>query len=198
MGRRFRRVVGLVMLATWASGCAPKAPPQPAPAPVGMPNPPARGVSGPETPHLSNPDLVKAFTSRGFDAREEGAGVVIYLPTVYLFAFDKSDVDAKARTQLHEIASLLVEPMLAGRRVTVEGHADGVGSRRYNQELSDARAHAVMAVLEAGGIAQARLRSRAYGKDRPLEPNRLNGEDNPEGRARNRRVALVIETVDAK
>jgi outer membrane protein OmpA-like peptidoglycan-associated protein len=134
------------------------------------------------------------FASRGLDAREEGDGVVLYLPTVYLFAFGKSDVDAPAQTQLREIAALLVEPMLAGRTVTVEGHADGVGSRRYNQSLSEARARAVIAVLEAGGVARDRLHSRAYGKDRPLEPNRTaGGDDNPDGRARNRRVALVIE-----
>jgi OOP family OmpA-OmpF porin len=124
--------------------------------------------------------------------------VVVYLPTVYLFAFGKSDVDTGARARLLEIASLLAEPMLAGRSITVEGHADGVGSRRYNQQLSEARAHAVMAVLQTGGVAKARLGSRAYGKDRPLEPNQVDGKDNPDGRARNRRVALVIESPDAK
>ena len=72
---------------------------------------------------------------------------------------------------------------------------DGVGSRRYNQSLSEARARAVIDVLHAGGVARDRLHSRAYGKDRPLEPNRTAaGDDNPDGRARNRRVALVIET----
>ena len=84
--------------------------------------------------------------------------------------------------------------MLAGRRITVEGHADGVGSRRYNQTLSEARARAVIAVLEAGGVAGDRLHSRAYGKDRPLEPNRLaerRGQSRrprpqPPGRARHR------------
>ena len=184
----------LVLAAAWLASCAPKPPAPVAPPPVGVPPPPVRDVSGPESPPLSNPDLVKVFTSRGLDAREEGAGVVIYLPTVYLFAFGKSDVDARARTQLGEIAGLLAEPMLAARRITVEGHADGVGSRRFNQTLSEARARAVIAVLEAGGVAADRLHSRAYGKDRPLEPNRLTGgQDNPEGRARNRRVALVIE-----
>ena len=188
------RVSILVTLASMGlAACASKAPAPVPPAPVGVPPPPARAVSGPEQP-LSNPDLVKVFTSRGLDAHEEGDGVVIYLPTVYLFAFGKSNVDAPARTQLKEIAGLLAEPMLAGRRITVEGHADGVGSRRYNQSLSEARARAVIAVLEAGGVARDRLRSRAYGKDRPLEPNRLaDGQDNPDGRARNRRVALVIE-----
>ena len=193
MRRRLVQIVGLALASAWAGACAPKAPAVTAPAPVSVPAPPARGVSAPETPPISNLDLVKAFTSRGLDAREEGDGVVIYLPTVYLFAFDKAEVDSKARTQLQEIATLLAEPMLAGRRITVEGHADSVGSRTYNQQLSEARANAVMVVLEEGGVAKDRLRSRAYGKDRPLEPNRVDGKDNPDGRARNRRVALVIE-----
>jgi OOP family OmpA-OmpF porin len=189
------RVGGCLVLASIGlAACAPKTPPPATPAPVGVPPPPVRAVSAPDQPALSNPDLVKVFTSRGLDAREEGDGVVIYLPTVYLFAFGKSDVDAPARAQLKEIAGLLAEPMLAGRRVTVEGHADGVGSRRYNQSLSEARALAVIAVLQTGGVARDRLHTRAYGKDRPLEPNRLaDGTDNPDGRARNRRVALVIE-----
>ncbi|MEO5820284.1 MAG: OmpA family protein [Vicinamibacteraceae bacterium] len=189
------RVGARLLLASMLLGaCAAKAPAPAPPAPVGVPRPPSREVSGPQPPPISNPDLVKIFTSRGLDAREEGAGVVIYLPTVYLFAFGQADVDASARTQLAEIASLLVEPLLAGRRVTVEGHADGVGSRRYNQSLSEARAQAVIAVLEGAGVTRDRLHSRAYGKDRPLEPNRtVSGTDNPDGRARNRRVALVIE-----
>jgi outer membrane protein OmpA-like peptidoglycan-associated protein len=194
--RRLRtfRIVCVGVVAALAAACGPKTPPAAAPAPVGVPAPPSRDVSGPDQPAMSNPDLVKVFTSRGLDAREEGSGVVIYLPTVYLFAFGKSDVDAQARTQLQEIATLLAEPMLAGRRITVEGHADGVGSRSYNQKLSEARAQAVIDVLATGGVARDRLNSRAYGKERPIEPNtRTDGSDNPEGRARNRRVALVIE-----
>jgi outer membrane protein OmpA-like peptidoglycan-associated protein len=188
--------VGLLAALAAASlaACAPKTSPPPAPIPVNVPAPPGRAVSGPQATPLSNPDLVKVFASRGLEAREEGAGVVLYLPTVYLFAFGRSEVDAPAHTQLKEIAALLAEPMLAGRKVTVEGHADGVGSRQYNLALSEARARAVIAVLEAGGVGRDRLQSRAYGKDRPLEPNRTaDGDDNPDGRARNRRVALVIE-----
>ncbi len=188
--------VFLVLASAALAACAPKTTAPAVPTPVNVPPPPMRTVSAPEpAAPLSNPDLVKVFASRGLDAREEGSGVVLYLPTVYLFAFGKSEVDAPAHARLQEIATLLAEPMLAGRKVTVEGHADGVGSRRYNQSLSEARARAVIAVLEAGGVDRDRLHSRAYGKDRPLEPNRTAaGDDNPDGRARNRRVALVIET----
>ena len=185
----------VVLSAISLAACAPKTAAPAVPVPVGVPRPPSRGISSPDVPPISNPDLVKVFASRGLDAREEGAGVVLYLPTVYLFAFGKADVDTPARAQLNEIAALLGEPMVVGRRVTVEGHADGVGSRHYNATLSEARAQAVIAVLAAGGVARDRLHSRAYGKDRPLEPNtREDGTDNPDGRARNRRVALVIET----
>ena len=184
----------IVLSAISLAACAPKTAAPAVPVPVGVPRPPSRGISSPDVRPISNPDLVKVFASRGLDAREEGAGVVLYLPTVYLFAFGKADVDTPARAQLKEIAALLGEPMLVGRRVTVEGHADGVGSRHYNATLSEARAQAVIAVLAAGGVARDRLHSRAYGKDRPLEPNTLaDGTDNPDGRAKNRRVALVIE-----
>ena len=184
----------IVLSAIALAACAPKTAAPAAPVAVSVPRPPSRAISSPDARPISNPDLVKVFASRGLDAREEGAGVVLYLPTVYLFAFGKADVDTPARAQLKEIAALLGEPMLVGRRVTVEGHADGVGSRQYNATLSEARAQAVIAVLEAGGVARDRLRSRAYGKDRPLEPNTLaDGTDNPDGRAKNRRVALVIE-----
>jgi outer membrane protein OmpA-like peptidoglycan-associated protein len=196
MRRSFLPGAGMcAALASMALGaCAPKVQTPATPTPVNVPAPPARSVSAPDPAPISNPDLVKVFASRGLDAREEGSGVVLYLPTVYLFEFGKADVDSPARTQLREIAALLVEPMLADRKVTVEGHADGVGSRAYNRRLSEARAQAVIAALAAGGVARERLHSRAYGKDRPLEPNRLaDGADNPEGRARNRRVALVIE-----
>ena len=56
------------------------------------------------------------------------------------------------------------------------------------------RADAVIGELVASGVDKSRLSRRAFGKQRPLEPNRrADGTDNPEGRARNRRVALIVE-----
>jgi outer membrane protein OmpA-like peptidoglycan-associated protein len=166
--------------------CAQK--PLPEPVPVDVPTPPERAVPG------SNRTLVTEFTRRGIEAREEHEGVVIYLPTVYLFEFDKSTVEPDARRQLREIADVLNEPSLGGRRIIVEGHADAIGSDSYNLALSDRRANAVITQLIASGVDRARLTKRAFGKDRPLEPNkRPDGSDNPEGRARNRRVALIVE-----
>ena len=93
-----------------------------------------------------------------------------------------------------QIAELLNASFLNGRRIIVEGHADGIGAEAYNKTLSDKRAEAVVSELVAAGVERGRLTKRAFGKERPLEPNkRPDGSDNPEGRARNRRVALIVE-----
>jgi len=184
---RLPHVLGLVVLslALWGSSCAKPA----GPATVGaVPAPPPRAIP------TANRDRSAEFKTRGLEAREIDEGVVIYLPTVYLFSFNDATVDAGAKKQLRDIATMLDEPMLASRRIVVEGHADAVGSESYNEELSERRAEAVVAELVSGGVRPGRLVTRAYGKDRPLEPNRRpDGSDNPDGRARNRRVALIIE-----
>jgi outer membrane protein OmpA-like peptidoglycan-associated protein len=166
--------------------CAPK--PRPEPVPVNVPAPPQREAPSP------NREAIGEFSRRGFDAREGEEGLVIYLPTVYLFAFDSAAVEPDARQQLRQIADLLNDQFLTGRRVIVEGHADAIGSEAYNRTLSEKRAEAVIGELAAAGVDKARLTKRAFGKQRPLEPNkRPDGSDNPEGRARNRRVALIVE-----
>jgi outer membrane protein OmpA-like peptidoglycan-associated protein len=176
-----------VAAAVLLSGCASKTKPT-EPVPGNVPAAPARDVPA------ANRELVSEFTRRGIDAHEAEEGVVIYLPTVYLFAFNSAAVEAEARKQLQQIADLLNDQFLTGRRIIVEGHADAIGSDAYNRALSEKRAEAVIAELVASGVAQARLTKQAFGRERPLEPNkRPDGSDNPEGRARNRRVALIVE-----
>jgi outer membrane protein OmpA-like peptidoglycan-associated protein len=175
------------LLAGLAPACGPKAKPA-RPVAVSVPPPPSRPMPA------RNREVVDEFKRRGFDAREVGEGVIVYLPTVYLFEFDSASVDQDARKQLREIATILNDDILAGRRVIVEGHADAIGSQQYNQALSQRRADAVTAELVAGGVVSDRITKRAFGKERPLEPNKMSdGKDNPEGRAKNRRVALIVE-----
>jgi outer membrane protein OmpA-like peptidoglycan-associated protein len=73
------------------------------------------------------------------------------------------------------------------RVIEVQGHADDVGSAAVNQELSDARANAVMSWLVSRGIDKSRLVARGYGSTRPVASNQTE-----EGRQQNRRVQLVI------
>jgi len=76
--------------------------------------------------------------------------------------------------------------------IAVEGHTDPVPIRnmRYpsNWELSGARAGSVVRYLEANGVPSDRLRAIGYADTRPLADN-----DTADGRARNRRVELIME-----
>ena len=68
----------------------------------------------------------------------------------------------------------------------IEGHTDNVGSRGYNQTLSEARAMAVRDWLVAAGVSEAQLTAQGFSFDRPIADNSTDA-----GRAQNRRVELV-------
>ena len=57
-----------------------------------------------------------------------------------------------------------------------------------NWELSSARAGSVVRYLQANGIAKGHLKAVGYADSRPIADN-----GSSDGRARNRRVELVVE-----
>jgi len=72
--------------------------------------------------------------------------------------------------------------------LSLEGHTDSIGDGDRNQRLSQTRAEAVRAALVAIDPAlAARLRAVGLGASRPVA-----GNDTLDGRARNRRVELVL------
>jgi chemotaxis protein MotB len=101
--------------------------------------------------------------------------------------------------QLHpegvELLNSLAPPILSlGSNVRIEGHTDNVpiqtGRFPSNWELSTARATSVVAYLvRQFGFSPEKLSAAGYGEFKPIESN-----DTPEGRARNRRVDIVILT----
>jgi outer membrane protein OmpA-like peptidoglycan-associated protein len=186
-----RSVIAVVLLALGVgtlTSCAPHTRPASPSVDVTMPSPPARGVPG------ANRALIDDFKKAGVDAKEARDGVVIYLPAIFHFDFDEAAVTTEARRQLQVIARLLLNQQLTGRHIVVEGYTDAIGTAAYNQALSTRRADAVIHELQTAGIPPARITRRALGATHPIEPNRKpDGSDNPEGRAKNRRVRLVIE-----
>ncbi len=72
-------------------------------------------------------------------------------------------------------------------RVAVDGHTDDVGAPGANLELSRARAIAVVRWLTQHGIDARRLTARGFGSRQPITD-----EHTDAGRAKNRRVELVI------
>jgi OOP family OmpA-OmpF porin len=96
---------------------------------------------------------------------------------------------------LAAIDALLDNPTFrAGGVVTIWGHTDSRGSDEANLAASKKRAEAVRDYLESKGVDGERLMVIALGESRPIAPNRkLDGSDDPEGRARNRRVEIRVE-----
>ena len=140
-----------------------------------------------------NRALIEELKRKNLDVRETKRGVVVNLPDV-LFEFNKATLTADARRKTGDIADVLNGPKVSSRRVSVEGHTDSIGGDEYNQRLSERRAEAVASALESTGVNSDRVRTRGFGKRYPIAPNTTEGgADNPSGRAKNRRVEVIIE-----
>lgn len=138
-----------------------------------------------------NRQILEELKRQKLDARETDRGIVVNLPDV-LFEFNSSRLTPGARGKVARIASVL-RSRAEERRITVEGHTDSIGSEAYNQALSEQRAEAVAQELSFDGIRESRLTQRGYGERYPIAPNtRADGSDNPSGRAKNRRVEVII------
>ncbi|MCW5909020.1 MAG: OmpA family protein [Chitinophagales bacterium] len=115
----------------------------------------------------------------------------IRIPNVY-FAFDKSNVIEFYQKEIDSVVNVLnANP---GYVVEVQGHTDSKGTDEYNDKLSQRRADEVKKFLiKKKKIADNRIVVKTFGEKMPAVPNELpNGEDDPEGRARNRRVEFRI------
>ncbi|WP_210334532.1 OmpA family protein [Ensifer sp. ENS10] len=130
----------------------------------------------------------------GLTARREGKAIRVSMLGDVLFDFDATDIRPAAEPTLQEIARLIAST--PGGRTLVEGHTDSKGTVAYNQVLSERRAKAVAAWLEAHGVGKTRLAVAGVGADHPVAPNEDgDGLDNPEGRALNRRVEFVFQDI---
>ena len=139
-----------------------------------------------------NRALLNELKRQHLDARETERGVVVNLPDVF-FEFNRANLTGTAQMNVEHIAHILRD-QASGRHVSVEGHTDSIGSDAYNLALSRRRATTVTQALAANGVNERRLVTRGYGEKYPIAPNTYaNGSDNPMGRAKNRRVEVVIE-----
>jgi outer membrane protein OmpA-like peptidoglycan-associated protein len=139
-----------------------------------------------------NRALLEELKRHKLDARETERGVVVNLPDV-LFEFNSARLTAEARDKVAHIATVLNDRG-KNRRVSIEGHADSIGSEAYNLALSEHRAESVTQELSYDGVREAHLATKGYGEKYPVAPNsNPDGSDNPSGRAKNRRVEVVIE-----
>lgn len=123
---------------------------------------------------------------------ESSKQVQVTLAADVLFRFDKAVLSRGARQRIAEVSERISQADPA--RVKIDGYTDSKGSDSYNLGLSRRRAVAVAAALRRRlGGAGPRLATRGHGEADPVAANTRNGgQDNPRGRARNRRVTITF------
>jgi outer membrane protein OmpA-like peptidoglycan-associated protein len=119
-------------------------------------------------------------------------GTIIDLPADALFDYDEATLTRAAEAELLKVAELIRRSPPGPIRVI--GHTDSKGEDAYNQKLSTGRAQTVAAWLDQQiGIRQRTIQVSGKGETAPIAPNEtLTGADDPQGRAKNRRVEVVI------
>ncbi len=116
-------------------------------------------------------------------------GLVIGLSDTILFESGRAELLPPARKILDKLAVILLK---MPNHVRVEGHTDNrpIRTERYpsNWQLSTDRAtNVIMYWGEKYNFPPARLSAAGYGEHRPVDTN-----DTDQGRARNRRVDIVV------
>jgi outer membrane protein OmpA-like peptidoglycan-associated protein len=125
-----------------------------------------------------------ARLNRALPTRQTERGIVAEIAGVQ-FAVGLADLRPEAREALARFAGIIgVYPSI---QVKVEGHTDSTGSYETNQKLSLARAVTVRDYLVAQGVEASHIGVEGLGPDQPVADNAT-----AEGRARNRRVEIIL------
>ncbi len=149
----------------------------------------ALGGAADEKP-LSASDAANSITSR-----DEGCKHYLTIGADMLFDFDKSSLTANAEKVLRVLGPMLQK--FGAHPVIIEGHTDAIGTDEYNQTLSEQRAQTVRDWLVGHGFLSDAATIKGYGKSHPVAANTYNdGTDYPQGRAKNRRVEVYVNTCE--
>lgn len=121
---------------------------------------------------------------------ETSRGVTIEINDSILFAPGQAKLQPASISAMQAVAEVLAHTDFP---ITIEGHTDNVpiATPQFpsNWELSALRATTVLRLFNDAGVGAERLTAIGYGETRPVETNQ-----NPEGRARNRRVSIQIDS----
>lgn len=104
------------------------------------------------------------------------------------FAFNSSSLPASAQREIDGFLSDLKGDTGEGATFVVAGHTDNVGSEEYNYDLAKKRADAVgRYLITQKKLDPMRVIPVSYGESNPASEN-----SNPQGRAKNRRVEILV------
>ena len=171
--------------------------PQPQPEPVAPSAPTPAPTSAPEPAPTTAQNSAAAAQgssltgqSSSLSGTETGFNIQINLSSDVLFDFDKAELKPEADSELQKAADIIRQK--GKGLILISGYTDSKGSDAYNKRLSLARAQAVKNWFEAQGLHQ-NYQTEGLGAANPVAPNTNDdGRDNPEGRAKNRRVEIIV------
>lgn len=138
--------------------------------------------------HSENFDIPKGaadnLVDKTIELKNIKIGSTIALRNIF-FDTGKSTLRSESNTELDRLVKLLKD--VPNLKIELSGHTDNTGSATLNNELSKARAEAVVTYLKAKGIAANRLTSEGYGSSQPVATN-----NTAAGRQENRRTEFKI------
>lgn len=130
-------------------------------------------------------ELRRELEATGVGVRRVGDNIELIMPSNITFDTGSARVQDEFRRTLNSVATVLQR--YDQTYIYVDGHTDTVGSRQFNQDLSEDRAAAVADMLIRRNIIAGRLIVRGFGENDPLI--RTGDEVNE---PQNRRVELQI------
>jgi chemotaxis protein MotB len=138
-------------------------------------------------------DKMKSEISQGQVTISELKGkLTVNMVDAILFDSGKAEVKEDGLAVLQKVVDIL--KTVKDKMIRIEGHTDNVPIRgaltaKYatNWELSAARAINVTRFLQKQGLDPMILTAAAYGEYKPVAPN-----DSEEGKAKNRRIEIVL------
>jgi len=143
-------------------------------------------------------EKMKSEISQGQVTISELKGkLTVNMVDAILFDSGKAEVKPQGLAVLQKVIDIL--KTVKDKAIRIEGHTDNVQisgalTRRYptNWELSSARAINVARYLQQQGIDPTVLSAVAYGEYHPVA-----GNDTEEGKAKNRRIEIILVPKDA-
>ena len=86
------------------------------------------------------------------------------MPVIY-FAYDSDLLVPSETANLDKVAEYLNKNAALG--LVVQGHCDARGTEEYNRALGERRANAIRAYLAGRNVADNRMKTMSFGKDKP-------------------------------
>ncbi len=107
-----------------------------------------------------------------------------------LYDFASDEINEAAGLELDKLVLILQKNKHIG--VELSSHTDSKGTEDRNMKLSQRRADAAVKYVVSKGVDAEKIIAKGFGETIPVAPNEIDGKDNPEGRAKNRRTEFKV------